>query len=105
MFNELWENNLTLRQIDPHVTWRKTNEGAAAHVFASLLERNDSLPDARTVYNRLVEIAFALAPLDLSLLELIEVFDSLEDNYRYYPYHLKWFRVDIIKRAFRASKR
>jgi hypothetical protein len=103
MFDELWEHNLTLKQIDPHMTWRSNTEGAAAYMFSSLIARNNQLPQADTVYGRLVEIAFALASLDLSLLELIEVFDSVDVNYRHYPYHLKWNRVDIIKRAYRAK--
>lgn len=103
MCDALWSTNITLKQVDPHLTWRSTQQGAAAFVFHELTERNDSLPSVRYVLARLVDLALVLAPLDLSLLELIEVFDALDAKFCYFPYHLKWKRAELIKRAFRRK--
>jgi hypothetical protein len=103
MCDVLWNTNITLKQVDPHITWRSTPQGAAAFVFHDLIERNNSLPTVQFVLDRLVDLALALASLDLSLLELIEVFDAINPKFCYFPYHMKWKRAEWIKRAFRLK--
>jgi hypothetical protein len=105
MLSQLMESNTTLLSIDPHVRHLRTEESMRAILFAPLLNRNLSLPQRVATKERLIVVAFAMAELNLSLLELILIFEQCADGYDVViAYWEKWAICKIIKDAFMRTK-
>ena len=106
MVATLWERNVTLLEVDPHIRWVDSAEGRLVDAFRSLLSRNASLPRRSVATERLITVAVALAELDLSVLEVIEVFDAIDDGFEFVPpLFTKWAICALIKRRFREKEK
>jgi hypothetical protein len=101
MLSQLTESNTTLLSIDPHLRHMHTEESKRVVLFAPLLTRNQSLPQRVATKERLVVVAFAMAELNLSLLELILIFEQCADGFDLViAYWEKWATCKIVKDAF-----
>lgn len=105
LWTQLWERNVTLLEVDPHVRWVDSPEGRLVSVFHEWLRRNGTLPKRAAAIGRLVDVAIALAELDLSVLEVIEIFNALDDGFEFVPpLFTKWTICALIKKRFRAQQ-